>query len=130
VVGVLQILIDQRRCRRDAGLAGIPDEVVNGCGQAARRLVGGEPAHGRVAVRGWQRPRTAEIPQAGVVQRRGWVVRPWMLPMAFEELAERGFRLAPGRHPRQALVGTAERPQQGQRLVEGLAAVRRPVRPQ
>ncbi len=50
--------------------------------------------------------------------------------MTFEELAERGFRLAPFRYPREALVCTADRPQQGERLVERLAAGRRPVQPQ
>ena len=53
-----------------------------------------------------------------------------MLPMTFEELAESGFRLAPFRHPRKALVCTADRPQQGERLVERLAASRRPVQSQ
>ena len=42
--------------------------------------------------------------------------------MSFEKLAERGFRVAPFRHPRKALVRTADRPEQGQRLVERLAA--------
>lgn len=81
-------------------------------------------------VRGWYRPRTAEIPQASVVQRRDWIVRPWILPMTFEELAQRGFRLAPFRHPRQTPVRPADRPQQSQRLVERLTAIRRPVRAQ
>ena len=58
-----------------------------------------------------------------MVQRRDWIVRPWMLPVTFEELAELGLRLAPSRHPRKSLVCTANRPQQGQRLVER----RRPV---
>ena len=61
-VGILKILIHYRRCRGDAGLSRVPDEVVDRCGQAARRLVPSEPAQRRVAVRGWHRPRAAEIP--------------------------------------------------------------------
>ena len=130
MVGALKILIHYRCCRRDAGLSRVPDEVVNRFGQAARRLVAGEPVQRRVAVRGWHWSRTAEIPQASVIQRRDGVVWPWFFPMTFEELAERGLRLAPFRHPRKAMVCTADRPQQGQRLVERLAAGRRPVQPQ
>ncbi len=50
--------------------------------------------------------------------------------MTFEKLAESGFRLAPFRHPRKALVRTADRSQQGERLVEHLATSRRPVQSQ
>ena len=53
-----------------------------------------------------------------------------MLPVTFEEPAERGFRLGPFCRPREALMGTAERPQQGQRLVKRQAAIRLPVPPQ
>ena len=47
-----------------------------------------------------------------------------MLLATFEEPAERGLRLRPFRHPREALMGTAELPQQGQRLVKRQAAIR------
>ena len=67
IVGVLKIPIRYRRYRRDAGLPRVPDEVVDRCGQAARRLVAREPVQRRVAVRGWHRPRAAEIPPASVV---------------------------------------------------------------
>src|ERR1035441_10304855 len=110
MVGALKILIHYRCCRRDAGLSRVPDEVVNRFGQAARRLVAGEPVQRRVAVRGWHWSRTAEIPQASVIQRRDGVVWPWFFPMTFEELAERGLRLAPFRHPRKAMVCTTDRP--------------------
>ena len=67
VVGIPKIPIHYRRCRSDSSLSRVPDEVVDRCGQAARRLVGGEPAKRRVAVRGWHRSWTAKIPQASVV---------------------------------------------------------------
>ena len=124
IVGILKIAIHYCRCRRQTGLSRVPDEVVNRCGQAAHRLVAGEPAQWRIAVRRWHRPRAPEIPQASVVQRRDWIVRPWLLPVTFEELAESDLRLAPFRHPRKSLVCTANRPQQGQRLVERLTAGR------
>jgi hypothetical protein len=127
VVGVLQVPVHDGRDRGDAGLARVPDKVVDRRGQAADGLVAGEPAQRRVAVRGWYRPRAAEIPQASVVQRRDRIVRPWMFPMTIEERAEHGLGLGPFRHPHQALMCTAERPQQGQRLVERQAAIRRSV---
>ncbi len=68
VVGVLKIPIHYRRGRGDAGLAGIPDEVVDRCGEAAYGLLADGLAQRRVAMRGRNRPRAAEIPEVSVIQ--------------------------------------------------------------
>ena len=102
-----------------------------------RRLVPGEPAQRHIAVRGWHRPRTAEIPQASVVQRRDWILRPWMFPVTFEELAKRGLRFrsippsaqGPGAHGRPPIAGPAAGRAPGGRTATGTAGARRAARP-